>query len=86
MEPIELGTRVMDTVTGYTGIAVARAQYLGGSDRYEVAAPAKEDGEPVESRWFDAGRLQLYPDPSATRHFQQNPEEAGKVDANPDRS
>ncbi len=34
--PIELGDKVRDTVTGFTGIAIGRAKWLYGCDRIVV--------------------------------------------------
>ena len=59
-EKIELGAIVVDTVTGFTGIAVARAEYIYGSTRVEVQ-PVKltSDGEMVKSKWIEETRLKV---------------------------
>ena len=60
MTKINLGDRVKDTVTGFTGIAVARTQWLNGCDRVAVQ-PEKltKEGFPREDRVFDEMQLQL---------------------------
>jgi len=59
-EKIELGAIVVDTVTGFTGIAVARAEYIYGSTRVEVQ-PTKltSDGDMVKGKWIEETRLKV---------------------------
>lgn len=42
---ITLGKKYRDTVSGYTGIATARYEYLNGCIRYELSG-ADKDGKP----------------------------------------
>jgi len=56
MEKVELGTKVKDTVTGFTGTTTARCEYLHSTPRYCVEAQSYESKEPLE-KWFDIGRL-----------------------------
>lgn len=53
---IILGTKVTDSVTGITGIATARAEYMTGCIRYLVECKVGKDGEAKEF-WFDEVRL-----------------------------
>ena len=57
---IELGAIVTDTITGFTGIAVARAEYIYGSTRVEVQ-PVKltSDGDMVKGKWIEELRLKV---------------------------
>ena len=57
---IELGAIVTDTVTGFTGIAIARAEYIYGSTRVEVQ-PVKltGDGDLVNAKWIEEDRLKV---------------------------
>ena len=57
--PIELGDKVKDTVTGYTGIAIARTQWLQGCDRILVQAPALKDSKIPDDRAFDEPQLAI---------------------------
>ncbi len=53
---VRLGNVVKDEVTGFTGTATSRTEYLGGSTRVQVTAHALSDGRPVED-WFEEERL-----------------------------
>jgi hypothetical protein len=51
---ITLGDKVKDTVTGFTGIAVARVNWLHGCDRIIIQpAGTDKDGKIFESQHFD---------------------------------
>jgi len=50
---IELGTEVIDEVSGFTGIAVARHTYLNGCARISIQPKAKKDGSFIEALCFD---------------------------------
>ncbi len=57
MDKIKLGTRVTDAITGFTGTAIARIEYLNGCVSYEVRPDSKGGTEMVESAWIDAQQL-----------------------------
>ena len=50
---IKMGQQVTDNITGFSGVAVARAEYLYGCVR--VAVEGKE--KPGDAIWFDEQRL-----------------------------
>jgi hypothetical protein len=56
-----LGKEVRDKCSGFTGIAVARTEYLYCSDRILIVSRELQAGRPVEE-WFDAGRIELIGD------------------------
>lgn len=56
---ITLGATVTDSVTGFCGMVVGRAEYTTGCKQYCVSPRVKEDGDLIESRWFDEDRLAL---------------------------
>jgi len=58
---INPGDKVVDKITEYEGIAVARCTYLNGCVRILVQAQAveKDKGVPVEAVWIDEGQLTL---------------------------
>lgn len=56
---IRLGDEVRDKVTGYTGIATARFEYLTGCVRYEVQPRGLHEGKLHEAYVFDEGRLEM---------------------------
>lgn len=55
---ITLGQTVTDSVTGFQGVVVAKAQYLTGCEQ-ACLQPKAKDGAFVDSRWFDEDRLEV---------------------------
>ena len=54
---IKLGSKVKDKITGFTGVAVQKIEYLYGCMRYGVEGKVGKDGKaPFE--YFDQQRLQ----------------------------
>lgn len=60
---IKLGSKVRDVITGYTGIATGRVEYITGCDQLLVSPPVKDGGEFVESKWLDKQRLVAVAEP-----------------------
>lgn len=56
---IELGQRVADKLTGLTGFAVARAEYLYGCSRVCVQPSHTKDGKPADTVWIDEPQLEV---------------------------
>ncbi len=56
---VELGDKVKDTVTGFSGIAVCKVDYLQGCRRFGVQAPSKNNKKPDEWQYFDEPQLQV---------------------------
>lgn len=55
---IELGDEVQDVITGFTGIAIAKTEWLYGCNRYGVQSQALgTDGKAQEASWFDEPQL-----------------------------
>jgi len=50
---IGLGGRVKDKITGFTGIVIARTEWLNGCTRVGVQSQELKDGKPIEQQWFD---------------------------------
>src|SRR4051812_12054611 len=59
-QPIGLGDRVKDPITGFSGIITSISTFLHGCIRVGVA-PEKldKDGKPREDRYFDQSQLVL---------------------------
>lgn len=59
-EPIELGDRVKDPISGFEGIAHAQTTWLNGCIRIAVQ-PEKldKDGKVPEDRYFDQSQLRV---------------------------
>ena len=55
---IELGIRVKDMITGKTGVAVARTEWLYGCSRIGIESEKLDDGKPREIDWFDEQRVE----------------------------
>ena len=53
---IVLGTKVSDCITGFTGIATARAEYLHDSPGVLVESFCGDGGKPTE-QWISESRL-----------------------------
>jgi hypothetical protein len=56
---IKLGDKVKDKLTGFNGVAVARAEYLYGCIWVCVIPCKLQEGKPVEDIWFDEERLKI---------------------------
>jgi hypothetical protein len=55
----QLGDRVRDPITGFTGIVVAVAQHITGCDRCAVSAPVDKDGKMGDVMWIDRPTLEI---------------------------
>ena len=53
---IALGVQVKDRVSGFTGIVVARAEYLFCTSSYCIV-PLATDNKYEEGKWIDQGKL-----------------------------
>jgi len=56
---INLGDKVRDKVTGFTGIAVVRSTYLNGCDRICIQPEVKKDGIMPDEKYFDEPQLEV---------------------------
>jgi histidine ammonia-lyase len=54
-----LGKQVKDKITGFSGIAIGRAEYLYGCIQYGIAPFIKADGTVGDTCWFDQGRIEV---------------------------
>jgi hypothetical protein len=54
-----LGMKVIDVVTGFTGIATSLSFDLYGCIQVIITPGIKETGESIEGRWFDISRLEI---------------------------
>jgi len=57
---IQLGSKVRDTVSGFTGIASGRSEFMYGCARILIE-PDKldKDGKTMEAGWFDEQRVEV---------------------------
>ncbi len=56
---IELGDKVKDGVSGFTGIVTARSEYINKCIRCEVSPDKTDKGNLLDAYWFDEEQLTL---------------------------
>ena len=56
---VNLGDKVKDVVSGYSGIAVAKVTYLQGCDRIAIQAPVEKNEKPKDWQYFDEPQLKV---------------------------
>jgi hypothetical protein len=54
---IELGWRVRDSITGFTGITTAFGTFLNGCERIGVTPEKLKDGKVLDTEYFDVQQL-----------------------------
>ncbi|HDZ14331.1 hypothetical protein LCGC14_1069100 [marine sediment metagenome] len=59
MSKIKLGQEVIDTISGFTGIAVAGYEFLNGCRRISVQPKVDKDGKLPEDKAFDEPQLKV---------------------------
>ncbi len=67
---IELGRRVRDKFTGFSGIAVSRTEYLWDCPRVTVQPETMKDGIPITAQGIDEPRLEVVEDQPAIGFVQ----------------
>lgn len=56
---IQLGTKVRDTITGVTGIVIARTEWLQGCARVTIQPQELKDGKPVDATTVDEPQCEI---------------------------
>jgi len=56
---IKLGSKVVDKVTKFTGIATARVEYINGCIQYCVVPEVSKDNKLLEGEYIDIQRLKV---------------------------
>lgn len=59
---IQLGNHVRDSLTGFSGVATARTEWLYGCARICIEPRELRDGKPIEAQWFDEQRVEVLSD------------------------
>lgn len=54
---VTLGSSYVDRVTGFSGIATARTEYLTGRSRTELSPKIRSNGALPRPEWFEDERL-----------------------------
>lgn len=71
---VKLGSKVTDSITGLTGIAIARCEYLNGCISVQVQPQETKDGEPVRPAWLDEQRLDVSSSAEAGGYHEPPPD------------
>lgn len=56
-KPIKLGEKVKDSITGFSGVTIARTDWLYGCVRFGVQTSELHEGKPIDPVWFDEAQL-----------------------------
>jgi len=84
---INLGDKVKDSVSGFTGIAICRHVYLNGCARITLQPLIKKNGELPEAENFDEPQLKVVKrrvvkegkkDTGGPERYMPNPRSTGK--------
>lgn len=62
----ELGAEVKERITGYTGMIIARTQWLYNCNTYGVKSHELHEGKPLDAVFFDEPSLDLLRQSMAT--------------------
>ncbi len=55
---LELGMKVKDRLSEFTGTVTGRTEYLYGCKQILITPGEIKDGKPVDSAWFDEDRFE----------------------------
>lgn len=56
---IKLGNKVRDTISGFSGVAAGRAEYMYGCNQILISPDRTgENGAAIDSQWFDEQRVE----------------------------
>lgn len=59
MFSVGLGDQVKDRITGFSGVVIARTEWLNSCNRITVQPKELKDGKPVEAQVFDEYDLKV---------------------------
>ena len=59
MARIKLGNTIKDTISGFTGIAMSRTDYLHGCTQWGVKSQELHEGKPIAMQWFDDPQVEV---------------------------
>lgn len=57
-EGISMGDQVRDTLSGFTGVVIARSEFLTGCNQVLVMPESHDPSKMNDSHWFDVERMQ----------------------------
>lgn len=56
---LNIGDKVRDKVSGFSGIVTGIVDYISGCKQALVGPKIDKDGKPIDSQWFDVQRLEV---------------------------
>lgn len=56
---IKLGSKVRDTLTGFSGTATGKTERLYGCTRIQIEPSELKNGKLIEGQWFDEQRIEV---------------------------
>jgi len=56
---LKLGKEMKDKITGFTGIATSKHEYLTGCTQYALQPKTQKDGKLADVGYFDESRLEV---------------------------
>lgn len=71
MKFIKLGDFVKCKVTGFKGKVVGKSQHLYANPELGVLPTTLSDGQPMDTRWFDANQMELDAEPERDMGFKK---------------
>lgn len=78
MFKFELGQKVKDIVTDFTGVVVARTEYLNKCVRYGIQPTELKEGVPADWVYLDEGQLEAVADDTdEVRQVYKNSKSSG---------
>jgi heat shock protein HspQ len=75
----ELGQIAKDTITGFSGVVVARSQWLNSCNTYSLQSQDLVEGKPIDRQHFDEPQLALV----SEQQFKRAGETGGPAQAPP---
>lgn len=60
----KLGSKVRDSITGFTGIATSKHEYLNGCIRISITPPVDKEGKMQEPQVFDIQQIEVVDEPA----------------------
>jgi hypothetical protein len=66
-----LGKKAKDKITGFTGIIVAKTEYLTGCTRYSLQSTELANGKPQDWVGFDEDQLELIEEPKVNLNVKR---------------
>ena len=73
MRTVPLGTKMLDKITGFEGVAIAKTEFLNGCVQYHLKARMDKDGKVREAHSFDCQQLEIVDEVKNERRKKKSP-------------